>query len=255
MGLQGTSLSIPFYEKGDCMGRLIDLTGKKFNHLTVIERAKNIGKETAWLCECDCENKTRIVVMGNHLKDGHTKSCGCWLRECVSKRMKKYNTFDIKDDYVIGYDYNGNEFYVDLIDFDKIKNICWHKNPDGYFVSGNECLHRVIMNNPINKRVDHIGGDTTRWDNRRYNLRISTPSQNNQNKKKQSNNKSGVTGVFWDKSKNKWIPRIRLSGKDIYLGVYDNFDDAVKVRKAAEEKYFGEWSYDNSQKTYLESIN
>lgn len=236
------------------MGRFIDLTGMKFNHLTVIERAENIGKETAWLCECDCSNKTRIVVIGNHLKDGHTKSCGCWSRKCASETMKKYNAYVFKDDFVIGCDCNGNEFYVDLIDFDKIKDICWHKNAEGYFVSGSgQCLHRIVMGEPKNKRVDHKGGEETRWDNRRYNLRISTYSQNNQNKKKQSNNKSGVTGVFWDKSKNKWTPRIRVDGKDIYLGIFDDFNEAVRIRKEAENKYFGEWSYDNSQKSYRES--
>lgn len=36
-----------------------------------------------------------------------------------------------------------------------------------------------------------------------------------------------------------------------HLGRFDNFEDAVKVRKEAEEKYFGDWSYDNSMKEDL----
>lgn len=40
----------------------------------------------------------------------------------------------------------------------------------------------------------------------------------------------------------------KVNYKDIYLGYYKDFDEAVKVRKEAEEKYFGEYSYDNSQR-------
>lgn len=46
----------------------------------------------------------------------------------------------------------------------------------------------------------------------------------------------------------KWIAQIGYKGKKIYLGSFLKFDDAVKVRKEAEEKYFGEYSYDNSIK-------
>jgi hypothetical protein len=58
-----------------------------------------------------------------------------------------------------------------------------------------------------------------------------------------SNNTSGATGVIWNKRLNKWQSRITVDKKDIYLGSYNNFEDAVKARKEAEEKYFGEFSY------------
>ena len=63
-----------------------------------------------------------------------------------------------------------------------------------------------------------------------------------------SNNTSGVTGVSWVKSRQKWRVRINVLKKEINLGLFSNFEDAVKVRKMAEEKYFGEFSYDNSMK-------
>lgn len=62
------------------MSKLIDLTGKRFGRLTVIERAHDYiypnGKtKVQWLCECDCGN--HCVVIGDNLRKGNSKSCGC----------------------------------------------------------------------------------------------------------------------------------------------------------------------------------
>ena len=61
---------------GDIMSKLIDLTGQKFNRLTVIKRAKsNRHGDTMWLCLCECGN-THTVWMKS-LRNGGVKSCGC----------------------------------------------------------------------------------------------------------------------------------------------------------------------------------
>lgn len=57
------------------MGKSIDLTGQKFGRLTVIEKAENKGKYTAWICKCECGEN--VIVRSDHLKSGFTKSCGC----------------------------------------------------------------------------------------------------------------------------------------------------------------------------------
>ena len=71
------------------MPRLIDLTGQRFGRLVVVERAENSADGRArWLCRCDCgQSKT---VLGEHLKKGRTKSCGCAKSESSSKRFKKH---------------------------------------------------------------------------------------------------------------------------------------------------------------------
>ena len=58
------------------MGKFIDLTGQKFNKLTVLERDyTNPDKKRAyWKCQCDCGNI--IITRGESLRTGHTKSCG-----------------------------------------------------------------------------------------------------------------------------------------------------------------------------------
>lgn len=62
------------------MGKLIDLTGQKFNRLTVIERdLRDKRKGTYWYCKCDCGNFTS--VLSNYLRNGNTKSCGCLQKE------------------------------------------------------------------------------------------------------------------------------------------------------------------------------
>jgi hypothetical protein len=63
------------------------------------------------------------------------------------------------------------------------------------------------------------------------------------NSKISKNNKSGVTGVRFDSSINKWIAQISINFKTIHIGTYSDFDTAVFARKTAETKYFGEYAY------------
>lgn len=69
------------------MPKLIDLTGQKFNRLTVLNRAENKNGRVAWNCQCDCGNK--IIVTSKHLRDNHTQSCGCLRKERAGKRNFK----------------------------------------------------------------------------------------------------------------------------------------------------------------------
>lgn len=55
--------------------KALDLTGKKFGRLTVIERVENRKGRWFYKCQCECGNIT--VVSGNALTQGHTRSCGC----------------------------------------------------------------------------------------------------------------------------------------------------------------------------------
>lgn len=62
------------------MSKLIDLTGKRFGKLTVICRVENNKHgQPQWRCHCDCGNET--IVVGQKLRKGITKSCGCLVYE------------------------------------------------------------------------------------------------------------------------------------------------------------------------------
>lgn len=58
------------------------------------------------------------------------------------------------------------------------------------------------------------------------------------NPKSRSNTISGKIGVTWYRRESKWVARLMIRGKSIFLGYYDNFSDAIKARKNAEEEYF-----------------
>jgi len=165
----------------------IDLTGKKFERLTVIERVENNKyNQSQWLCQCDCNGENSLkIILGNSLIRKLTKSCGCLRKENPSKIHKKYNTYDLSGEYGIGYTSKGEEFYFDLEDYDKIKDYCWNKDDNGYilFKTENEFIrmHRLVMNCPDDMEVDHIYH--VNHDNRKSELRIVTGSQNQMNKK------------------------------------------------------------------------
>lgn len=231
------------------MSKCTDLSGRIFGRLTVIERASNNKwGNTRWLCQCNCISNKRVIVSGTDLKSGHTQSCGCLQKERTISARKKINSYDLSGEYGIGYTSKGEPFYFDLEDYDKIKDYCWCINNNGYVVAtiNNKLVlfHKVIC--PDSEIIDHK--DHCTFNNRKYNLRYANKQQNNMNKSLQSNNTSGVTGVAWNKRRNKWVARIKVNKCDIHLGYFNNFNNAVQARKIAENKYFGEFSYDNSVK-------
>ena len=231
---------------------LKDLAGKRFGRLTVLRQAEsqvseNGSRSTMWECLCDCGKET--VVSGAHLQNGHTKSCGCLALETKSRRSNNDIHYEFKDDYVIGYTRSGEHFIFDPDDFETVSKYCWSIANTGYVAArGSDGkiihLHRLVSKATMNMVVDHINHD--KLDNRKCNLRAGEQKINVWNMGLRRNNTSGVTGVSFDNSRMKWHSTLVENGIFHYLGRFDSFDDAVAARKAAEEKYFGEYSYDNS---------
>ena len=113
----------------------------------------------------------------------------------------------------------------------------------------NILMHRFILELDkfdYNIEVDHIKHKT--YDNRKSQLRIVNKSKNQMNTELRKDNTSGVKGINWDKKHQQWVVRIGINNKRIFIGRFKDLKDAEKARKDAEEKYHGEWSYDNSMK-------
>jgi len=84
-------------------------------------------------------------------------------------------------------------------------------------------------------QIDHK--DQNKSNNSWYNLRECSNKINHHNKPKQSNNKSGVTGVLWKERINKWIAYITIEGKKTHLGSFTSKEEAIKVRLTAEKEH------------------
>ena len=140
---------------------------------------------------------------------------------------------------------------------EKVKGYKWSKDNYGYCVHTNLNikLHRYIMNCPEDMVVDHIDGDGT--NNKIENLRVVSIFQNNMNKGTAKNNTSGYKGVCWNKEKQKWQSRIQIDKKQLFLGCFDDIQEAVEARKDAEIKYYGEYSrqYGSICDKTIEDIN
>lgn len=83
--------------------------------------------------------------------------------------------------------------------------------------------------------IDHEDGN--RANNRFANLREAGPTEQARNMKLFSTNTSGHAGVNWSKKEEKWIAKIGLDYKSIRIGCFDDFDEAVRARCAAELEY------------------
>lgn len=133
-------------------------------------------------------------------------------------------------------------------DFEYLNQFKWRINSRGYVIRTgprnkikrmNYSMHREIMNPPNQLWVDHINND--KLDNRRENLRIVTPAQNQMGKRKSLNRRtSDYKGVF--KIKDKWTAAIMNNGKIMNLGMFNSEIEASEAYNNKAKELFGIYS-------------
>lgn len=101
-------------------------------------------------------------------------------------------------------------------------------------------VHHVVwemFNGPLKdgEEIDHI--NHIRTDNRIENLRKVYRSDNVKNRSMPINNTSGVHGVSYFSRIGMWVARIGVNGKSIFLGRYNNLEEAALARRQAEVTY------------------
>lgn len=212
------------------MGAFVDLTGKRYGRLTVLERTDSTGRNIRWLCRCDCGKESK--VFGFSLKRGQTKSCGCLQKEVTSEIMTKHGLT------------NTPEYKI------------WKSMRDR-------------INNPNNKAYGYYGGKGITYDPRwesfenfledmgerpkgmtldridpngnycKENCRWADYSTQGYNQNIRQTNISGRTGVHYHKRDKCWTASIGKEGKLIHLGYFSSFEEACTARESAEKDYFG----------------
>lgn len=225
------------------MGGFIDLKNKKFGKLTVIEldQNKSTNRRKFWLCNCDC-GSTNISKRQDYFTRTPIPNCGCEKRKKIKYTKSKDNMY-----YIATFDDDSTFFLFDASDYEYISKQHWYFKSNGYVCNTKgEYIHRLLVGvTEFGEYVDHINGD--KFDNRRCNLRVCSNAENARNSSIGKNNTSGVRGVWFSEQNNKWIASIKVDYEFKYLGSFDEFNSAIKAREEAEEIYFGEFSYKNSQ--------
>jgi len=207
--------------------RFINLAGKKFNKLTVLEYAgKRKNRIIVYKCKCDCgEVKT---IEAAKLKSGHTKSCGCAKSDLLraantthgESQTKLYNIWNSMNQRCTNpktksyHRYGGRGIFV----CDR-----WAKSFENFV--------RDMGEKPVGMSLDRSDNDKGYFLD---NCRWATSSEQAHNRRLSILNKSGVKGVYWRKQSNKWCAK--FNGK--HLGLFDNLLDAVCIRKSSENLYF-----------------
>lgn len=143
--------------------RAIDLIGKRFERWIVIERRENDKNyNSRWLCRCDCGSEK--IVIGESLRSGRSKSCGCHKRDQATGRFGK-NHFNYRNGK--HYDMHG---YVLLLANEYPDSI-----PEGWkhkYIKE----HRIVMARHLGRplkpyeNIHHINGN--KEDNRLENLEL-----------------------------------------------------------------------------------
>jgi len=213
------------------MGRprkLIEI-GATFGTLTVLENHHTIGGYGCSACLCYCsEFECTGIVRNSDLKNGATTSGRKFERDKAPEGSEPKYEKEI------------------------IEAGSWYSDSNGYYVryveegSNDErylhCFIWALEHGPIPEGmvVDHKKSNPS--NNLLSNLQLITPRQNKQKAKMMKNNTSGEIGVGWREDCKKWRARITVDGKQENLGYFTTKEEAVKVRREAEVKYFGDYT-------------
>lgn len=138
---------------------------------------------------------------------------------------------------------------IDSEDHPKLAQYRWGlaggSKQDGYYAARTEAgqtiyLHRQVMGAKKGQEVDHINGN--RLDARKKNLRFVTSTQNKWNMRLRKDNRHGCKGLRWREDVKSWRVNVKVEGKEIQIGYFKRKRDAIKARREAEKKYYGEYA-------------
>ncbi len=198
--------------------------GDKVGMLTILDK-KRENNRTYLYCKCDCGNEKWI----RSDSIGRVKGCGCLSKETQFKakditgmRFGRLTVLEKTEERDIN---NGSVIWKCKCDCGNITYVAEGKLVEGSIRSCG-CLGTESYRKNIKKAIDkHLKEHIV------FNTNIPVISR----KTPRSNNTSGVTGVKWDKSRNKWIAEIKFRNKRYFLGRYEKKEDAIEARQLAKD--------------------
>lgn len=224
------------------MARKIDLTGQRFGRLTVTGLGERINDRKAWNCTCECG--TKVTIRQYSLTGGNTNSCGCLNKELVSELGKKNAVDEVCNKYgrltVIKKANVQDNSHVKWL----CECICGNKtivdssNLRSGRVKSCGCLSREVARETIletNSKREYTS-ETIKYAHE--SLRLKEGTSLTMIGKSETTAKSGVRGVYWNKSLNMWVAQLTLKGTRLLDKAFSNKQDAINARKEAEEEYF-----------------
>lgn len=201
-----------------------DITGQKFNRLTALYSTDVVvNGGYLWTCECECGTIKDIPI--GALSSGQVKSCGCAKATHGMTKTPAWRAWDsmvtrLKDERC-------SEWYWDVT-----------ADPNWLLPNGEGFInfYRDMGDPPEGCTLNRIRGakiyskETCEW---------ATLSMQSFDQKRSKANTSGRTGVFFDKSGNKWVAQIKKNYvvTQVYRG--ESFEEACEARTKAEIEYFG----------------
>ncbi len=122
-----------------------------------------------------------------------------------------------------------------------------HGYPQVSLRNTSRTIHRLMAEAYLglskDHHVDHIDGN--KLNNRISNLRLCTPRQNMGNQSKAKKNTSGYKGVYWSKTRRKWIAQIKKKPITVNLGAFETPQEAALAYDRAAIAHFGEFARAN----------
>lgn len=208
--------------------------GDVYGQLTITKLIGSIlysgKKRKFWQCRCKCGIVVDLLEDFLKKKTLSEKSCGqCKEESFYKKTIKERNSwrsvvFRCYNPVCSSYkDYGGRGI-----------SVCdrWNPEKGGSFMN----FYEDMGERPEGMTLDRIDPDGNYEPS---NCRWATNSEQNVNKRRTGKPTSGKAGVNWHKKSCKWEVKISDNGKQIGLGMYDDFETAVKVRQDGELKYYG----------------
>lgn len=197
---------------------------------TVLREIRKNGKKY-YECRCDCGTVKEVYYRS--LESGASLSCGCLRSE-----LQKEGVVDL----------TGNRY-------GKLQVLRRDPGRSGYWICECDCGNRKSIRGTSltkkngthscgcdQKKVASETGRRTVAENAREqierNMSYRTNFQVIESRNLPKNNTSGHKGVYWDAKREMWQAYIHIHGQRKFLGRYHKYEDAVKARELAEEKYF-----------------